>query len=190
MNERRKRFVLEYVKDLNATKAAERAGYSSKTATKQGSRLLTFVDVREAIEKHNARYLERLNLTTERILSELSLMGFANMLDYIAVQDGDAYIDLSKLSREQAAAIQEITVVEYTKGKGEDKRDIKKTRFKLAEKRGSLELLGKHLKLFTDKIEHSGDVNPLNDILNEFREANRIAKEQHEREQNPLASAG
>jgi hypothetical protein len=80
-------------------------------------------------------------------------MGFSNMMDYISVQDGDAYVDLSKLTREQAAAIQEITVEEYTEGRGKDKRDIRKTRFKLTDKRGSLELLGRYLKLFSDKVQ-------------------------------------
>jgi len=79
------------------------------------------------------------------------------MHDYIKTNAmGNAYIDLSALTRDQAAAIQEITVEEYTEGRGEEARDIKRTKFKLAEKRGSLELLGKYLKMFTDKVEHAG----------------------------------
>ena len=71
LNERRQRFVAEYLKDPNATQAAIRAGYSEKTAIAQGSRLLTFVDVQEAIDKGRKRLAERSEITQERILSRL-----------------------------------------------------------------------------------------------------------------------
>lgn len=51
MNDRQKRFVTEYLIDLNATQAAIRAGYSEKTARSQGQRLLTKVDIQKAILK-------------------------------------------------------------------------------------------------------------------------------------------
>ncbi len=84
-------------------------------------------------------------------------MGFSNIMDYIGTtSDGDAYIDLSELDREQATAIQEVTVDEYREGKGKDARKVKRTRLKLVDKIRSLDLLGRHLKLFTDRIEMSG----------------------------------
>lgn len=149
---RMKAFISEYVQDFNATRAYIAAGYSELGASAGASRLLANVKVREAIEKRVERQCEALAITKSRVLRELALMGFANMHDYITVQDGDAYVDLSKLSREQAAAIQELTVEEYTEGRGEEKRDIKRTKFKLNDKRGALELLGKNLKIFTDKV--------------------------------------
>ena len=51
MNARQSLFVEEYLKDLNATQAAIRAGYSAKTAESQGSRLLTNVKIKKAIIK-------------------------------------------------------------------------------------------------------------------------------------------
>lgn len=84
-------------------------------------------------------------------------MGFSNMMDYVKVtSDGDGYVDLSELSREQAAAITEVTVDDYWEGRRDDAREIKRIRVKLADKKGPLELLGKHLKLFTEKYEHAG----------------------------------
>lgn len=149
-------FIAEYVVDRNGKQAAIRAGYSPRTAESQASRLLRIGKVRAEIDRRIAKIEDKLELSAERVLSELGKMGFANMLDYVQVQGGDAFVDLSKLTRDQAAAIQEITVDEYTEGGGEDAKNVKRVRIKLAPKRDSLELLGKHFKLFTEKHEHSG----------------------------------
>jgi phage terminase small subunit len=152
------RFVAEYLANgLNATKAAVSAGYSKKTAQEQGSRLLSNVMVAAAIDRKTEKRLEKLEITADRVLRELALMGFANMLDYMTVEDGRlAEFDYSQLTRDQAAAIQEITM-DTAGGSGDGERKlVLRTRFKLGDKRGSLELLGKHLKLFTDKVEQSG----------------------------------
>jgi phage terminase small subunit len=75
------------------------------------------------------------------------------MMDYIKVQsDGTAYTDHSSLTREQAGAIQEITVDEYVEGRGDEARIVKKVKIKLSEKRGSLELIGRHLGMFPTRI--------------------------------------
>jgi hypothetical protein len=51
------------------------------------------------------RPAEKLDLSAEKVLRELSLIGFANMLDYVKTTDGgNAYVDFSHLTREQAAA--------------------------------------------------------------------------------------
>jgi phage terminase small subunit len=154
-------FVREYLVDFNGARAAIAAGYAEKSARVTASRLLTKANIQALIEKLQAERTKKLDITAERILSELSKMAFSNMLDYVGVKDGDAYIDLSKLTRDQAAAIQEITVDEYMEGRGEGARNIKRTRFKLADKRGSLELLGKHVRLFTDKETRGDEENPL-----------------------------
>jgi phage terminase small subunit len=157
---KQKRFVVEYLVDLNATKAAERAGYSKHTANEQGSRLLANVSVSSAIATKQEKRLLKLEITGERVLNELALLGFSNMLDYISVgENGAARVDLSKLTRDQAAAMQEITVEEFTERTGEDEdgkptfENMRRTKFKLTDKRGALVDLGRHLKLFTDKVQ-------------------------------------
>ena len=50
LNDRQQLFVTEYVKDMNATKAAERAGYSKRTAYSQGQRLLKNVEIKKAVD--------------------------------------------------------------------------------------------------------------------------------------------
>jgi phage terminase small subunit len=102
------------------------------------------------------RRAERLEISADKVLQEIAVLGFANMGDYIQVQqDGSFYIDFSKLTRQQKAAIQEATVEEYTEGRGDEARNVKRTKFKLCDKGINLERLGKHLKLFTEKHENS-----------------------------------
>ena len=167
LDARERRFVGEYLIDLDPKRAAISAGYS-KTVAKAKSydwvgnsrrKPHVFNAVQKAMDKRAAK----LELTADRVLLELSLMGYANMLDYIQVDNGDVFLDLSKLTREQAAAIQEITFDEYVergtnKGNGNGRR-IKRMRFKLADKTRSLELLGKHLKLFTEVLHHTGTIS-------------------------------
>jgi phage terminase small subunit len=164
-----KLFAHKYVIDLNGSRAAIAAGYSENGAHVVASRLLRNAKVSKLIDDLTAERAKKLGLTADRVLEELSRMAFSNMLDYVTVKDGDAYVDLSKLTREQASAIQEITVDEYTEGRGEQARQVKRTRFKLADKRGSLELIGKHLKIFTDKVEHSGQIGEYRIITNVSR---------------------
>ena len=173
-NSRHDRFCREYLKDLNGTRAAIAAGYSVKTADAAASRLLSNVKVQALLAKLTKKHADKLDLSAEKVLSELSSMGFSNMLNYMKVtEEGDAYVDLSSLTQEQAVAIQEITVDEYTEGRGKDARKVKRTKFKLVDKIRSLELLGKHLKLFTERIEVTG-LAGLADAIAEARK--RVSK--------------
>lgn len=56
---KQERFVSEYLIDLNATQAAIRAGYSEKAANREGSRLLSNVDIAEAIATAQNRVAEK-----------------------------------------------------------------------------------------------------------------------------------
>lgn len=158
MNLQQQRFVDEYLIDGHATNAAIRAGYSKKTARIQASALLTKPHIKAAIEAKQAKLSAKLELTAERVLSELALIGFSNMLDYIRIgDDGQPYTDFSALTRDQAAAIGEVTVETRKERRGgEDKTTdtIEKVRFKLSDKRAALVDIGKHLGLFKEQHEH------------------------------------
>lgn len=152
------RFVAEYLVDKNATQAAIRAGYSKRTARQQGARLLTNAVIAAAVAEKAEKQVEKLEITAERVLRELALLGFANMEDYMRVgTDGDPYLDFSALSRDQAAALTEITVEDFKDGRGDDARDVRRVKFKLADKRAALVDLGRHLALFTDRVQHGAD---------------------------------
>ncbi len=145
------RFVEEYLVDGNGKRAALAAGYSPRTAESQASRLLRNAKVAAVLEKAQAKRSERVNIKADRVLEELGRLGFSNMLDFITTQgDGSAFVDLSKLSRDQAAAISSFKIETYWEpGLGEDDpREVKKVTFKLADKRAALESIGKHLGMF------------------------------------------
>lgn len=107
---RKEIFVREYIVDFNATRAAEAAGYSKKTAGSQGHRLMKSPDIQKMVKQQVDARKQRVEVTADRVLGELALIGFSNMKDYIDFETGEPRFDFSKLTREQAAAISEITV--------------------------------------------------------------------------------
>ena len=147
------RFVEEYLVDLNARQAAIRAGYSVKTATEIGYENLRNPRIAEALATARQALSERTAITADRVVAELAKIGFSNMADYMkATPAGDPYLDFSRLTRDQAAALQEVTVEDYVNGRGEHARDVKRVRFKLADKQAALVSLGRHLGIFDDKV--------------------------------------
>lgn len=136
LTNQQKLFVSEYLIDRNATQAAIRAGYSETTARKQSRRLLGKVGIAAAIDKGVQALIQRNEITQDDVLQELVRLAFANMLDYMKVgADGALYVDLSRLTREQAAAIQEVTVDTFIEGKGDDARAVKRIKFRRYDKR-------------------------------------------------------
>ena len=150
---KQERFCEEYLVDLNATAAARRAGYSPNTAGAIGNENLSKPEIAARISELRKVQSDKVQVDAERVLRELCLLGFSNMADFLRTnEDGSAYVDFSMLTREQAAAIVEITVEEYVEGKGDDARDVKRTKFKLADKKGALVEIGRHLGMFDDKL--------------------------------------
>jgi phage terminase small subunit len=157
LNPKQQRFVKEYVIDLNGTQAAIRAGYSPKTANSISSQLLTKLNIQEAIAVAQKKVTDNLDITAERVLREIAQLGFANMDDYTTEDEEHGLrLDLSKTTRAQRAAISEFTE-DTTGGSGDGERKaVLRTKIKLWDKPRGLEMLGKHLKLFTDIVRHEG----------------------------------
>lgn len=147
----------------NATASYKAAGFRGDR--REASKLRHVPDIARRVAELQAQVSEieakatekavtRLGISKERVLGELAKLGFSNMLDYIRVtDDGDPIVDFSRLDRDSAAAVQEVVVDSYEEGRGEDARTVKRVRFKLAEKRGALVDLGKHLGLFVDVVK-------------------------------------
>ena len=117
---------------------------------------------------------EKHGVTVDMIMREHKKLGFANMLDYMTVGgDGQPFLDFSKLTREQAAAISELTVETVMSsdpdaqeaagadtGSEDGKRRkvaVLKTKFKLHDKKGSLDLMGKHLGMYAEDNKQKGE---------------------------------
>ncbi len=155
------KFVEEYLIDLNGTQAAIRAGYSAATARQIASRELSKVNVQDAIAAGRAKLAEAAGVTAEKVVKEYALLGFANMLDYIRIEGGAPIVDMSAVTRDHGAAIQEVTSEVYMERTGDDENPVepvKRTKFKLCDKKGALDSLAKHLGMFTERVEHSGAV--------------------------------
>lgn len=149
-------FVREYLVDLNATRAAERAGYSPKTAETQGSRLFRNVQVREEIDRALGERADRVQVKADDILRELMRIGLADIRE--AFTEDGALKPIREMPEEIARTIAGVETEELWEGHGDERTRVGDTvKVKFWNKPQALELLGKHLKLFTDKTEVSGN---------------------------------
>ena len=83
MTAKQQRFCEEYLIDMNATRAAIRAGYSPKSAKTNGPRLLENAGVRARVEAMMARLSRRTGVSAERVVRELARVAFASMPDVV-----------------------------------------------------------------------------------------------------------
>ena len=140
-------FIHEFLVDRNATAASIRAGYSEKYADRQGARLLADPDIRKEIDRLLKEMTTKIDITAERVLQEIAKCAFVNIQGML-----DEHGNLKNpkdLPEDVAASIVEVT--ERTTSK--DDYESTEYRYKMASKLDALEKLGKHLKLFTDKVE-------------------------------------
>jgi len=160
-------FAREYVVDLNAERAAIAAGYSRKTAASRGCQLLNKVKVQKAIDRLISARSTRLELKADRVIEEIQRLAFSNMQDYTRTDsDGKPVLDLSNISRDQFAAVQEIRE-DTTGGSGDGERKVVvRTTLKLSDKTKNLELLCRHLGILQDKMKITG-LESLASILSE-----------------------
>lgn len=164
MTDKQKRFCDEYLIDLNATRAYKTAYPSiekDETARANGSRLLTYANIKKYIEERMQERQERTEVTQDQVVKELAAIAFAKATDYAEVRDGQVIIknttDLSDMMVRAIAGIKE----------GRNGVEIK-----LNDKGKALELLGRHLGMFKDRMEVSGleeEKSKLDDLINQMR---------------------
>lgn len=173
------RFAHEYARDQNGTRAAIASGYSKKSAASLASRLLRNVKVQEIITKLTAKTCAKLEITGERVLQELAKMAF---VDPRAFFDEHGNVKaIHDLDEHTAAALAGIEVVELANGTkviGYTKK------IKIADKGANLERLGRHLKLFTDRMEMAGP-STLDKLVDEFQIARGALVKPKEFEEQP-----
>ena len=150
---KQQRFIEEYLIDLNATQAAIRAGYSVKTANEQGSQLLAKLSIQQAIAEKMAERSKRTGVNQDRVVLELAKIAFVKMTDVV---DSNGRI-------RAGATEDDLSCIESIKYKESDKEyggSIERE-VKIASKLKALELLGKHLGMWNDKV----DLNITNPIV-------------------------
>jgi len=155
LNARESAFVREYLVDLNASQASIRAGYSDKTSRQIGARLLTKVHIQTALGHGMERRAAKTEVTQERVIKELLALATVDISE--AFDDMGQMKPLKDIPEAVRRSLSAIEVNEIFAGQGEDKMAIglaKKARF--YDKTKALELLGRHLGMFVDKVQHSG----------------------------------
>ena len=155
------RFVDEWLIDFNGKQAAIRAGYSAKTAEATAARLLRNVKVQAEISRRQKDLQRRTEVTQDRVVKELARIAFANIADYLHVEtqtrtkdDGTEVTyqivmlsETEDLSVDQRAALANV------------KQSVNGVEIKLHDKIKALELLGRHIGMFTDKLEVKGAID-------------------------------
>lgn len=163
---KQKIFADEYLIDLNATRAY-RAAYPNckkdSSADAAARKLLGNTRIQTYISEQMKERQKRTEITQDRVIQELAQIAFARITDYVEVQsDGAKNIVVVKpteeLSKNQVSAIA---------GINQGKNGIE---IKLNDKEKALEMLGRHLGMWNDKINISGEINtnnPYKDLTTE-----------------------
>lgn len=143
LTDKQKRFVEEYLIDLNATQACIRAGYSANNAKQIGSELLD--KTRLQIDEAMAERSKRTGINQDRVIQELSRIAFVNITDVVD-EDGEIRRD---------ASADDLACIESVKIKDSDNQfgGSREREVKLAPKLKALELLGKHLGMWNNKLD-------------------------------------
>lgn len=146
--EKQKVFADEYLIDLNATRAYKVAYPRVKkdeVAAVNGSKLLRNTKVAAYIAERMQERQKRTEVTQDRVVQELAAIAFARATDYAEVTGGTVHIkNTSELDDEQVRAIAGI------------KEGANGIEIKLNDKEKALELLGRHLGMWNDKLDVKG----------------------------------
>jgi phage terminase small subunit len=142
-------------KKSNAATAAVACKLSKHSDVVQ--RVTEIIERSQFVEDYTTeRALQLAEVTKLDIVRELKIIGFSSMQHYTKVtREGNAYVDLSALEENPSLwrAVKDIIVEEYTEGRGEDARNIKRTRVNLHDKRSALIDLAKmHRMISNNKV--------------------------------------
>jgi len=141
MNPRQRRFVEEYLVDLNATQAARRAGYRHRSAAQQGCTLLRNRKIAAAIAKAQAKRAARTRVSADRVITELAKVAFGDPRRLLSWGPGGVVLrESDELTEAEAALVSEVAETRTATG---GTRKVK-----LHCKMTALTALARHLGLF------------------------------------------
>ena len=147
-------FIEEYLQCWNATEAARRAEYAHPN--KQGPRLLVNIGIQEEIQKR----IDEKAMSADEVLLRLGDMGRGDIGDFMDIESMSFSLALEKAKEQGKTHLikkvkQRTTITQKKDGDEEENHWIE---LELHDSQAALVHLGKHHKLFTDKVEHSGTV--------------------------------
>lgn len=160
LTDKQRRFVDEYLIDLNATRAAKTAGYAPRRAAEQAYQLLQNPTVQKAIRERQSALQQEAQVTQERVLKEYARIAF---LDPRKLYDAEGSpIPVPNLPEDVAAAIGGVKVRQnFMELEGEEaaQMEVKTTEIKIVDKKGALDSLSRHLGLFHDKLQVKASIS-------------------------------
>jgi phage terminase small subunit len=169
---RRSQFIHEYLRDLDATAAVVRAGYSTKSAKSTAHTLMQDTAVQAEIQAAFARRVKRMELKQDDVVRELMAVAFADIGTFVTWDDSGLTLKpSSSLDKGDTAVISEVIHTVSEKGGT--------TRVKLHSKMEALNMLSRHLGMFVERVEHTGRIDISADIYQSMsvEEAQGMLKE-------------
>lgn len=155
-----RRFYNEFIKDSNGTQAAIRAGYAPNSAGQAATKLLKLPHVKAAIEQGQAKLIQKIQadtgITLERTLRELARLAFFDPRKLFDAKGNP--IPIQELDDDTAASVSGLDVTEEFEGTGRERVFVGHTKkYKLADKRASIDMLMKHLGGYKEDNKQSGE---------------------------------
>lgn len=164
LTNKQRRFVDEYLVDLNATQAAIRAGYSSNRADAMGHENLRKPEIAAALNDAMEARQKRTHITQDRVLQELARIAFFDIRKLY--NDDGSMKKPSELDDDAAAVLAGVDVVEMSASDGAPLTFTKKA--KVFDKGSALTLAMRHLGMLTDKVEQTITTRELPASVDEF----------------------
>ncbi len=172
LNNKQRRFVDEYLIDLNATQAAIRAGYSAKTAGQIGDENLKKPEIKQAVADRMKDRETRTEITQDMVLRELAKIGFADIrkavkwgadlpvvnpdTGEVLIANGVILVSSEQLDDDTAAAVSEIS------------QTAQGVKIKMHDKKAALVDIGKHLGMFVDRVDATVSTRQLPASIDDF----------------------
>jgi len=151
LTNKQRSFVEFYLQEWNATQAALKAGYSKKTAYSSGQRLLKYVEIEAEIQ----RRLDESAMSADEVIQSIGEIGRASIEDLMDVDDSGRMTFNFKRAKEQGKLHLIKTITPTREG----------LKVELHDRMRALELMGKHHKLFTDKVDIGLDEETAKNII-------------------------
>ena len=172
LNPKQEKFVHEYLKTLNVTQSAIKAGYSPQSAHVQGSRLLKNEKVSEYIKEQKEQYMDESVLTAKELLHVLTNAAIGDEIETkeVVVKQGD-FVENPDTGRKMLVYSERVEMVEVP--------------IKASDRLKARDLLGKYHKIFTDKVDINAPIPLFIDTIgSDFEEQEEALKKIEEKYPN------